>query len=119
MDTEDLKNNCHLVNFTLKDSNQKRRTFKKEITNCFPMQDWLNLQRRIAVVHRCVYSGERDLRQESQHHSSEEKEEARDASPDVEAPRQGFWSIMGDYMYRNHVAPRTKLHVPIKDFRHL
>ena len=52
---------------------------------------------------------------ESQQDSSEEKEEARDADPDIEA-QQGFWNIMRDYMYRNLVAPRTKLYVPKDDF---
>ena len=51
-----------------------------------------------------------DLRQEVQDNSSEEKEEeARDPDPDVEA-RQKFWSIVGDYVYRDHVAQRTKLY---------
>ena len=45
---------------------------------------------------------------QSQQNSSEEKEEARDADPDIEA-RQDFWKIMRDYIYRNHVVPRTKL----------
>ena len=43
------------------------------------------------------------------------EEEARDPSPDAEA-RQKFWSIMGDYKNRNHVASRTKFHVPKEDF---
>ena len=48
---------------------------------------------------------------EFQQHSSEEKEEARDPDPDVEA-RQDSWSVIGNYIHRNHVAPRTKLYVP-------
>ena len=46
---------------------------------------------------------------------SEEEGEARDPSPDLEA-RQDSVSIMGDYIYRNHVAPRTRLSVPKDDF---
>ena len=54
---------------------------------------------------------------ESQQCSSQEKEEARDSDPDVEVEgRQDFWSTVGNYMYRNHVAPRTKLCVPKHDF---
>ena len=45
----------------------------------------------------------------------QKKEEARDPDPAVAAP-QDFWSVMGDYIYRNHVAPRTKLYVPKHDF---
>ena len=52
---------------------------------------------------------------QSQQNSSEEKEEARDADPDIEA-RQEFWKIMGDYIQRNHVAPRTESYVPKEDF---
>ena len=44
---------------------------------------------------------------------TKEQEEAQD--PDAEA-RQEFWSIVGDYIIRNHVAPRTKLSVPKDDF---
>ena len=61
-----------------------------------------------------VYRARKDLRQESQPTSSEEKE-ARDPSPDVEA-RQDFWSVTGDYIFRYHVAPRTKLCVLKVDF---
>ena len=43
-----------------------------------------------------------------------QKKEARDPDPDVEA-RQ-FYSILGGYIYRDHVAPRTKLYVPKDDF---
>ena len=52
---------------------------------------------------------------ESLQDSSEEKEEARDADPDIEA-QQDFWNIMRDCTCRNHVAPRTKLFVPSDDF---
>ena len=62
-----------------------------------------------------VYKAESDLRRESQQISSGEEEEARDPSPDVET-RQDFCNIMGDYMCRNHVAPKTKLCVPKDDF---
>ena len=55
------------------------------------------------------------LRQQFEEQSSEEEGEVLDRSPDLEA-RQDFWSIMGDYICRNHVAPRTKLHVPKDDF---
>ena len=62
-----------------------------------------------------VYQADSDPRQESQEISSEEKEEARDPSPAV-AGRCDFWTIMGDYIYRNHVVPRTKLDVLEDDF---
>ena len=53
---------------------------------------------------------------QSQQHPPEEKGEAQDPDPDVEA-RQDFWSIVGVYTYRNHVAPRTtKLYAPKDDF---
>ena len=58
-----------------------------------------------------VYEAESDLRRAS----SEEKHEARDPDPDVDA-RQDFWSVMGNYMYRNPLAPRTKLYVPKDGF---
>ena len=55
-------------------------------------------------------------RRESQHISTEVKEEARDPDPDVEA-RQDIWSIKEDHInIRNHVAPRTKLFAPKDDF---
>ena len=44
-----------------------------------------------------------------------EEREARDPSPDLGA-RQDFWRVMGDYVYLNHVAPKTKLFVPKHDF---
>ena len=78
------------------------------------MQARRNLARRTAVMYRCVQSGG-DPTRESQQHSSEEQEEARDPDPDVEA-RQHFWSILGNYIFRNHVASRTKLYVPKDDF---
>ena len=56
-----------------------------------------------------------DHMRESQQTSSEEKEEARDVDPDVEA-QQDFWNIMRDSKNRNHVAQRTKLFVPKDDF---
>ena len=31
--------------------------------------------------------------------------------------RQYYWSIVGDYVYRNHTVPRTKLYVPKDDFQ--
>ena len=37
--------------------------------------------------------------------TSLQKKEARDPDPDV-AARQDFRSSVGDYLYRNHVAPR-------------
>ena len=49
-----------------------------------------------------VYQAGSDLRRESQQHSSGKK--VRNPDPDVEA-RQDFWSIIGDYVYRDHVAP--------------
>ena len=52
---------------------------------------------------------------EFQEVSSEEKDEARDPDPDGEA-RQDFWSILGNYICRNHVAPRTRLYAPKDDF---
>ena len=61
---------------------------------------------------RCTFKN-RD--NEFQEHSSEENEEASDPNPCVEG-RQDVWSIMRDYMYRNHVAPRTKLCVPKDGF---
>ena len=39
----------------------------------------------------------------------------RDPDPDVEG-RQDFWSILGVYIIRNHVTPRTKLYVAEDDF---
>ena len=60
-------------------------------------------------VTTAVYKARGDGVRESQQTSSEEKDEARDPDPVVEAP-QDFWSIMEDYKNRDHVAPRTKLH---------
>ena len=62
-----------------------------------------------------VYKAEGDFIRETQQTSAEEKEGAQDPDPDVEV-RQDFWSIMGDDIYWNHVAPRTKLCVPKDDF---
>ena len=62
-----------------------------------------------------VYRAASDLMSESQQHSAEEKEEARDPDPDVEA-RQDSWSLMGDCIFRIHGAPRTKISVPKKRF---
>ena len=61
---------------------------------------------------RCVESS--DLMRECQQHFSEQ-EEARDPDPDVET-RQDFWSLMGNNIYRNHVALRPKLYAPKGDF---
>ena len=61
-----------------------------------------------------VYKAEGVLKREYQQHSSEEAWD-QDSDPDVEA-RQDFWSVMGDYIYWNHVAPRSKLCVPKDDF---
>ena len=77
------------------------------------MQDGRNLARMTAIIFRCIQSGG-GLRRESQQRSSEDKDEARYPNPDVEA-RQDFWSFIGDYIYRNHVAPRRKLYVPKDD----
>ena len=64
-----------------------------------------------------VFTPGGDLRQEVQDNPSEEKEEeAQDPDPDVKA-RQYFWSIVGDYVHRDHFAKRTKLYVPKDDFQ--
>ena len=63
-------------------------------------------------VTTAVYKAGGDRVRESPQTSSEEKE---DPDPVVEAPRD-FWSVMEDYKNRDHVAPRTKLHVPKDDF---
>ena len=44
-----------------------------------------------------------------------EEGEARDPSPDSEV-REDFLSIMGVYIFRDHVAPRTKLFVTKDDY---
>ena len=77
------------------------------------MQDERTLARGTAVVHRCARCGVRPQVRISTTFS--EHKEARDPDSDVET-RQDFWSIMGDYIYRKHVAPRTKLFVLGDDF---
>ena len=62
-----------------------------------------------------VYQAGSDLRQELEEQPSEQEGEARDPSPGLEA-RQDFRSIVGGYIYRLHVAPRRKRHVPKYDF---
>ena len=62
-----------------------------------------------------VYLAESDLRQDFQETSSEGEVAAQDPSPDLEA-RLDFWSILEDYIFRNHVGPMTKLYVPKDDF---
>ena len=54
-----------------------------------------------------VYKAESDLGQAIREKTSEVEEEVRDSSPDLEV-RQDVWSIMGDCIYRNHVAARTR-----------
>ena len=61
---------------------------------CISVQDGRNLARGTTAIYRCVQSCG-DLMRESMQKSSEEKEEARDADPDVEA-QQDFWNIMRD-----------------------
>ena len=79
------------------------------------MQGGCNLARRTAFIHHYVQSGEATSGNNLNNDSSEEKEEARDPSPDV-AARQDFLSIMGVCIFRNHVAPRSKLNVPKDEF---
>ena len=67
------------------------------------LQEWQPLS-------TAVRQAESDLKQESQEQTSEEGGYVRDPDPDVEA-RHDFWSIVGDYMNRNHVARRTELYV--------
>ena len=69
-----------------------------------PMQKGRSIARRTAVVHHLVTNIFRSKRRSP-----------RDTSPDLES-RQEFKSIMGDYMCRNHVAPRTKLCVSKGEF---
>ena len=73
----------------------------------FPCKTGEILQER-HLLSTAVYKAGGDLRRGYQQHSPEEEEEARDPDPDVEALRDVLFMI-GDYMYRNHVAPRTKL----------
>ena len=61
-----------------------------------------------------VYKAEGDVLRESQQHSSEKQEEARDPDPGVEA-QQDFCNIVGNHTCRNHSAPRTKLFGPKDD----
>ena len=69
----------------------------------FPMQGEILQVRQ--PLYTAVYKAGSDIMRESQQHSSEEREEARDPDTEVE-----------DYTHRNHVAPRTKLNVPNGDF---
>ena len=62
-----------------------------------------------------IFKAVGDFLRETQHNSSEGRQEARNPDSDVEA-RQDFWSIVGDYIHLNHVAPRTKLCVPKDGF---
>ena len=89
------KNDATIWNSRKKVENLKRWTFKnKERDNedLFPcrtgemLQEWQPLS-------TAVYRGTEG--------------EARDPSPDLEA-RQDFWSMMGNHICPNHVAPRTK-----------
>ena len=70
---------------------------------CIPLQDGRNLARGTAV-----YKAWGDLRRESQENSSEQKEEARDPSPDVEAGwiSEVVWEV-------TYIAPTTKLFFPV------
>ena len=53
-----------------------------------------------------------DLRGESDGSSSTP---LRDSSPDDGEAKSDFWSISGDFIYRHHVEPRVKLHVPTEE----
>ena len=86
---------------------------KKRQGLCIPMQERRHIARRTPVIHRCVRSLRRP--QASFQQTSSEEGETRDPSPDLEA-RQDAWSIVGNYICRNRVAPRTKLDVPKDDF---
>ena len=63
------------------------------------MHNGRNLARKTAVNNRCVQSGQRPWPIISDLQKEKKKVEGR----------QDFWSIMGDYRYPNHVAPRMEL----------
>ena len=80
---------------------------------CIPMQDGRNKGGQPSST--AVYKAVRRPQTRLSTHIFRRKTEVRDPSPDVEV-RQDFWSIMRDYIFRNHVAPRTKFYVPKDDF---
>ena len=108
-------NNSTIWNTCKKSSNQNKWKFLRE-TMIFPCWKGEILHKGQPFSTAINKARRSDLRRESQQYSSEEKEEARDPDPDVEV-RQDFWSILGNYICRNHVALRTKLYVPKDDLR--
>ena len=83
VDTEDLKtmppSEIHIEIFKA----QEVDLLKRNSEFVFTTLNERNLSRRTALGHRCVQCAGVP-RRESQQHSSEEKEEARDRSPDLE-----------------------------------
>ena len=74
---------------------------------CLACRDGIRLSRSTAV-----YAGDH-LRRDSPRNSSDDKEEARDRDPDPDVEdRQDCLRVMGNYTYRNRVAPRTTRYVP-------
>ena len=91
------------------------RKKKKEIKSEFVFPCWTGeILQEEQPLSTAVCEAAGDFRQESERKASEEEGDARGPSPDVEA-RQDVTSILGDYLYRTHVAPRTKLFVPKDD----
>ena len=110
-----FQNHAHHLKSTWKDSNQQRWTFKKRDQFwCFHAEQ-AKYCKKGSRYPPFVCQAESDLKQEFQEQTSEEEGYVRDPDPDVEA-RHDFWSIVGDYMNRNHVARRTELYVLKDDF---
>ena len=112
------QNNASIRIFTYKGFNQKevdilRRNWHNEFV--FPCRDVRKLVKKDSRYPPLCYKAVGDFRQETQQTFSEEKE-VRDPDLDVVEARQDSWSIMADCLYRNNVAPRTKLFVLKDDF---
>ena len=78
------------------------------------MQKGRNLASGTAVIHRCVSSGTTSSNNFKKHL------QRKKGQPEIQVKIMKLdnmsGALLGDYTYRNHVALRTKLHVPMDDF---
>ena len=93
-------------------SNQQRWTLKTWRMNLRSHQDGRNFARRTAVIRRCVQSRRR--LQATISTTSLQKTKKPEIQVQILKLDQISWVFMWDYtyIYRNHVAPTTKLYVP-------
>ena len=111
-----LENNSFIWNSFLKDAHQKKWTFSIEPAILYSHTRRAKSSKKESRYLPLCTKRDSDFMRESQPNSSDEIEECPRSRSRCRSSTRFFWSVVGDYIFLNHVAPRTKLYVPTNDF---